>query len=745
MSHRLSQAARHTQELLQDLERDKELDVIRVYLTRLNLFPRQRDPKTAPIRSEELRDLVKHWKLHRQRNFWKNHTTKEDLVRMLYRHIMLKVIPNEKNPLPIQYEPPMTPTPPAMVPVAPSPTRPFSAGTDSPSKRRASRIAGPPEVSRSSVPMNQALDPYGGDLFGQRGDYHSGMIYVSRLAKPEKPMVNEADEQSLIDLNKPILSAPEMEVLDEDATQREKLLMAECACSLYQLTLEPGHEKSIVIEGCIPAVVQLCNYDDMEVKKYCSGTIVNVSVDSSLCPRMIEEGVLAGLMELAKVQQEDIRRNAAIGICRISYERQGQLRLIQEGSVPALISMLNNTDFETKEACVKTLINIASFSGGNVSESVINTIIRIAAKRDPVYDRFIIEAICNLSLLTEPIQELTTLPSDAVVQKMSAMALSNFSGIDTNHHWIATPSLLSVIEQLLTVEDSTIKEMASTAVANLSTTKDSIPLIAESALPEKLIATGYNPYRIIQENISLAIANIALSHEEHRLLLVQHGLVLLLIELLKDSSITTRQNAMISLSTLMHHESSRAELISSGIMSVVVALGDAPEPKLRELCAIGLFNFSCYEEFAQHTLAPNVLSCLISLFVTTMSVTSPKEEKEPQITISVIQEHCLNALYNLSFYPISRDALINTGAIASCSQVFRKIAKNPDLNTRCCVAIANLSFTNDEPAQQKMLEEDVLKLLRRFSSAASASKELLLSCATALCNLATPALLHSGQ
>ncbi|KAJ0389308.1 hypothetical protein P43SY_011907 [Pythium insidiosum] len=95
MSHRLSQNARHTNDLLQELERDKELEVLREYLTRFNLFPRTRDPASAPIRFEELKELVKHWKLHRQRNFWKTHTTKEDLVRTLYRHINTKIIPQE--------------------------------------------------------------------------------------------------------------------------------------------------------------------------------------------------------------------------------------------------------------------------------------------------------------------------------------------------------------------------------------------------------------------------------------------------------------------------------------------------------------------------------------------------------------------------------------------------------------------------------------------------------------------------
>jgi len=129
------------------------------------------------------------------------------------------------------------------------------------------------------------------------------------------------------------------------------------------LSLEHGHESGVVSEGCVPAIVRLASFDDNEVKKYCSAAIVNMTCDLSLCPRMIDEGLLVGLLELAKVQQEDIRRNTAIGLCRASYERVGQQRLLQEGGVPAMISMLNSADFDTKEACVKALVNISSYSG----------------------------------------------------------------------------------------------------------------------------------------------------------------------------------------------------------------------------------------------------------------------------------------------------------------------------------------------------------------------------------------------
>jgi hypothetical protein len=79
--------AQNMEQRLAALRHDQEIDGLRVYLIKYNLFPRNRDPHHAPIRIEELKELVKHWKLHRQRGFWRDHPEKEDLVRALLQHI----------------------------------------------------------------------------------------------------------------------------------------------------------------------------------------------------------------------------------------------------------------------------------------------------------------------------------------------------------------------------------------------------------------------------------------------------------------------------------------------------------------------------------------------------------------------------------------------------------------------------------------------------------------------------------
>ncbi|OQS01901.1 hypothetical protein THRCLA_05666 [Thraustotheca clavata] len=764
MSHRLSQNARHTQELLQDLEHDKELDVLRVYLARYNLFPRKRDPKTAPIRAEELRDLVKHWKLHRQRNFWKSHTTKEELVRTLYKYINTKILPSEVKP-PCA----LASTTSGVLPARP--TTPNNAESKKASfDRKNSYHTMSTNVQAMKVKLfhrngNFSLEQYSGDLFSQRGEYDDGMIYLSRLGSSiETPLTMTIEPPSKVPTSTPPKTPrpstvpahtphshhgstidARLELIDEDSTSRDVRMKRECACSLYQLSLQVGHERGIVLEGCVPALVRLSLFDDNEVKKYCAAALVNLTCDTTLIAKMVEDGLLGGLMELSKLQHEDVRRNASLGLCRGSYERQGQLRLMQEGSVPAMISMLNSNDYETKEACIKALINIASFTGAAVSETVVHTLVKLANSRtDLACVQFIAETLANLSILTgsrieavedgilDPILQICSLFPTIEIKKSIAIALCNFSGIDSNHADLCQLHVLQCLDMLLDTPDESIRELSSVAVANLSCQPESIRSIIDSNIAIRLIQIGYTQNNLIQENISLALANLAAAEDNDRIFLTRHGVVLLILQLLRSGSILTKQYAVATLCGLMENETSRNEIVQCDAIEVIISLTNTP--KICDYCAVCLLNFSAHSDLSTYLLDPRAIMTLLSLFTQEDRELSKFELKEPLVNLSKVQESCLNCLYNLSFYPSSRDFLINEGAVSSLATVFRKPCKQLELNKRCIAIICNYSFSNDMERQHRILYDDGLKLVKRLMSNTT-SKEILLCASSILCNL----------
>lgn len=124
---------------LEELKRRENLERLRAPLIEHSLFPHGKDGQTATITVEELKKLVRQWKLHEVRGFWKTHPEKEDLIRALLNHMddMDEIYNYDK-----------------VVPVRPTEQIPQK-------KRHVGRI----------------LKPYSGDLFGHT-ENTDGIIYL---------------------------------------------------------------------------------------------------------------------------------------------------------------------------------------------------------------------------------------------------------------------------------------------------------------------------------------------------------------------------------------------------------------------------------------------------------------------------------------------------------------------------------------------------------------------------------------
>lgn len=71
---------------LDELKRRNDLESLRRYLIMESCFPASKDPETSPITLEELKKLVRIWKLNERRNFWKTHSERDEIVSALIQH-----------------------------------------------------------------------------------------------------------------------------------------------------------------------------------------------------------------------------------------------------------------------------------------------------------------------------------------------------------------------------------------------------------------------------------------------------------------------------------------------------------------------------------------------------------------------------------------------------------------------------------------------------------------------------------
>ncbi|KAE9348698.1 hypothetical protein PF008_g7225 [Phytophthora fragariae] len=791
MSHRLSQNARHTRDLLEELERDKELDVLREYLTRFELFPRQRDPAAAPIRFEELKELAKHWKLHRQRNFWKTNTTKEDLVKTLYRHINTKIIPQEtRDENNGNGSPSHMMNSPAGVVASPSPPIRHSSVAIIESPRNRSVIGGlrpTPPPSRGPR-VDSVFGDYGGDLFGQRGNYEDGMIYLSRFRKPTLMNNMGSASGSLNSVGgsdstfsrhskgKDDDEEEEEQVPSADALDygvgltREIHLKQECAFSIYHFSTIHGHERQMVVEGCMLALSKLAVFEDTEVKRFCAASILNLLCEPPLGSKMADEGVLLALLELAKAQHEEVRRHTSMALCRFSYERSGQLRLVQEGCVSAILSMLNVPDLETKEACVKALINIASASSTSVAESVVHILMKLATRKDQSSAKFAAEAICNLSLLggsrakvveegiLDTVCELAQQASVAAAtgsgeeaedggdvgstRKHLAIALCNLSGLSGNLEPLSHGRILECLEELLKCEKPReVREMCAVTIANISSYPPSLKNLALSDAVANLVELGtHHTNASVRENTALCLSNMSATADS-RALLARFGVVSLLLRFVEEEdtsesggSALAQQYAVLTLCSMLAHPAYCAKILQSNLPAALARLAmRTPHDRVRELCANALFNVSCEKSLHAVLLQDDTIRSIVRLCrrkgeaddesasgTSGPTPSTPASASGPPTVLLRYQECALGCLLNLSFAAESRPALLRADVVATLAKVFNKPPVRVDeLLRQCAGVLANLSF--DAEARARMVADNGVRLLRRIMSAATSS------------------------
>jgi hypothetical protein len=73
---------------LEELRRKEELESLRPHIAHAACFHPTKDPETTIITVDDLKRMARAWKLHEKtRNFWKTHTTREQLTDALLQYI----------------------------------------------------------------------------------------------------------------------------------------------------------------------------------------------------------------------------------------------------------------------------------------------------------------------------------------------------------------------------------------------------------------------------------------------------------------------------------------------------------------------------------------------------------------------------------------------------------------------------------------------------------------------------------
>ncbi|GMF65644.1 unnamed protein product [Phytophthora lilii] len=501
------------------LRRDQEIDGLRVYLIKYNLFPRNRDPHNSPIRLEELKELVKHWKLHRQRGFWRDHPDKDDLVRALLQHIKSEAA-NKKRRQEAQdkYR-----------------SKTLSGADDgSPGKLRdfttffgGGNANGDGEQNSGDNDREQAVavakkKNFGGDLFYQRGDYDEGLIYLSRIDKSRFQSESHNPCQDLLTtsasaptpLNRLLLGSPDAnskhkgsassdKEAEKELNQMPSVLLTPILTGtvntslltkdmklksvegLYSISCHKGYEAQLLREGALSTLSSILKQEDPAIRLYAAAAILNLThyIPVPISP----------LPTPVKKAQTQSSSSSLLAMAPPLATRDLYAKMMDESVIAALLDLVHTPHLTVKALCARALLRFTIDEAHHfamVHEGVVAALSQIMAT--------------VTSTVTSPLAA----PND--VKLLCVLALVNLSGVPRA---VTCDALLSTIAVLARHGDAGTRKTCAQALLNLSiqpTTRSVIVDEGAVAALEVLASVAMKPLQLtLLETITCTLCNLA--------------------------------------------------------------------------------------------------------------------------------------------------------------------------------------------------------------------------------------------
>ncbi|KAG7390308.1 hypothetical protein PHYBOEH_007048 [Phytophthora boehmeriae] len=315
------------------LRRDQEIDGLRVYLIKYNLFPRNRDPHNSPIRLEELKELVKHWKLHRQRGFWRDHPDKDDLVCALLQHIKSEAA-NKKRRQEAQdkYRKSLN----GADDGNPGKLRDLTTFFDT--KTGSGEGQDGDDNDREQVVASAKKKNFGGDLFYQRG-------VVAALSQ--------------------VMATVATTVTSPLAAPNDVKLF--CVLALVNLSDVP---RAVTCDALLNAIVMLAKHGDTAIHTICAQALLNLSILPTTRGMVVEEGAVNALGVLTSVAMQPMQltllESITCTLCNLAAVKTNQELLSKNSASGILSDILDNVGAELRRLQKPSKNNV---DGGGEAET----------------------------------------------------------------------------------------------------------------------------------------------------------------------------------------------------------------------------------------------------------------------------------------------------------------------------------------------------------------------------------------
>ena len=758
--------------------RKEDLELLRAPLKEYDIFPDGRDADSAIITMEELKKLVRHWKLHETRGFWKMHPQKEDLV-----HALLDHMEDKEDTLGFP-----------RAPVKPSSAKPSKPA--SPVGRRASTNL---DLSTFKVSV---LKPYNGDMFSQR-DATEGLIYLSRVqnaaasskSATQYGLNNRSSPRTKMNtfINKDFFAMPaggEKHGAGQPSHEhqmnsaKQKARRAAIMIEMYRYSTNRGNELAMIEEGALQAITEITETDiasssssDPKLATYCAATLVNLACAGSpeVLNAMFEADVTNIVAQLSNhhATSPSVLLCCCITLCHLSRLPGARVPdMIVNSGMHALIATNSVDVHECKKAAVAAMANLVqSDERMQVMEHIMPGLKYLAASTEPDSWLLVLSATRSLSRFDATRVTLAEAGMVAMLSKMQldednvpaalipgvkyslAVTLSNLTcseGVRERMIKDGAVQLLSssLVDHALAHDDAfpETRTACAFALSNL-TGSELAPLLAKvvgdgAVRAFVALADGVqeHPDPDARARITSGLCNLTL---ETSMLgtLVKQGAHIALLKLAKLEPIWSKQQAIIlmGLCNLLSVSENQRKILDGGALTTFEnvtkhssSAGDVPAKfldnlaKCKELSAMALANIA--NELKQHTEKTHAR--LLSM-MTALS----NDAKE---TASATLQHiCATAFSNFSTYMAAPSSECSSLLSDDVIEAIDRLCASTEPNILLYSAIAFENLSKNPANHAKLFAQGIVGALSKLAQ--KGDIEVRSTCASTLCNLSTSA------
>jgi hypothetical protein len=512
-----------------------------------------------------------------------------------------------------------------------------------------------------------------------------------------------------------------------------------CMEALCNLAAHKEYQARIVEEGAIRLFSKLWQSTSKRIQYLTSVALACLSNAVSSRKIMVDQRVTGTLIALAnQCPDPETRRHVLIALYRLSMAEESRSDMVKEGAVSTLIALADLPHPDSKAICTSALVNLSASADSRdlllVQERVIIAVMKLAGERDDATQRNCAITLAHwLSVLSAhdklieaaviDVLKTLSLGGDEITREMAATALYNLScrseSVVAMSNFHADSAL---VDALTTVKSGESKKMCAAALGNLTKEVEGKPqqeLNATTAIPVLINLLKFGEAK----HASTAVFNLAIESGNCDIMLGE-GVLTALNRLSLSESFEVRLQCAALLCRLSYHDQCRKNMMEGGLVKAVIALSKVNDHGTQHRCVSVLCNLACEGAMRPTLIAEGAEKALVSL-------SSSYNE--------AIRQGCAATMCNLACDEECQTALVKSKAVPALVILGLVASRSVTTEKFCAKALFNLLQSEEHLAT--ILKQGAIRGISALPKCKD--KETCALCAIAVCNMAAKKMAHS--